>query len=134
MASDLALVVPCYNEAARLDPAAFLHFLATHPGVQLVMVDDGSEDGTWELLARMREAAPATVTAIHHAVNRGKAEVSEDGKIVTITYRDSPTRKAAKTASKPPAPWPSSIAPSPTSARTRCIRSRRDWRKPSQSS
>ena len=61
-AATSALVVPCYNEAARLDPAAFLHFLATHPGVQLVMVDDGSVDGTGELLERMRAAAPAAVT------------------------------------------------------------------------
>ena len=38
--SDLALVVPCYNEAARLDPEAFLDFAATHPGVRLLMVDD----------------------------------------------------------------------------------------------
>lgn len=27
-------------------------------------------------------------------LNRGRAKVSEDGKIVTITYRDSPVRRA----------------------------------------
>ena len=52
---ELALVVPCYNEAARLDPEAFLQFLATHPGVRLVMVDDGSVDATGDILERMRE-------------------------------------------------------------------------------
>ena len=55
---ELALVVPCYNEAARLDPEAFLQFVTTHPGVQLVLVDDGSLDGTWEILERIRAAAP----------------------------------------------------------------------------
>jgi len=84
MSFDLALVVPCYNEAARLDAAAFLHFVSTHPRVRLVMVDDGSVDGTWELLERMRTAAPATVTAIRHRENRGKAEAVRTGMVAAI--------------------------------------------------
>lgn len=79
MSFDLALVVPCYNEAARLDAAAFLHFLSTHRRVRLVMVDDGSVDGTGELLDRMRAAAPAAVTVIRHRENRGKAEAVRTG-------------------------------------------------------
>ena len=43
---ELALVVPCYNEATRLDPDVFLRFLDTHAGVRLVLVDDGSVDAT----------------------------------------------------------------------------------------
>ena len=64
---ELALVVPCYNEAERLDPEAFLQFVATHPGVQLVLVDDGSQDATGEILERMRAAAPASVTTLRHS-------------------------------------------------------------------
>ena len=75
----LALVVPCYNEAGRLDPDAFLRFAATHPDVQLVMVDDGSRDGTWEVLERMRAAAPVAVTTIRQPDNRGKAEAVRTG-------------------------------------------------------
>ena len=82
--SDLALVVPCYNEAPRLDPAAFLHFLATHPGVRFVMVDDGSVDGTWEILDRMRAAAPAAIGAIRHPANLGKGEAVRAGIIAAI--------------------------------------------------
>jgi len=79
MTPELALVVPCYNEAARLDPAAFLRFAAAHPGMRLVMVDDGSSDETWEILAQMRAAAPASVTAIRQPANRGKAEAVRTG-------------------------------------------------------
>lgn len=79
MTPELALVVPCYNEAARLDPAAFLRFAAARPGLRLVMVDDGSSDGTWEILAQMRAAAPASVTAIRQPANRGKAEAVRTG-------------------------------------------------------
>lgn len=84
MSSDLALVVPCYNEAARLEPAAFLHFVSTHPGVRLVMVDDGSVDDTWELLDRLRKAAPSAITAVHHSLNRGKAEAVRTGIVAAI--------------------------------------------------
>jgi glycosyltransferase involved in cell wall biosynthesis len=76
---DFALVVPCYNEAARLDPDAFLRFAASHPGVQLVMVDDGSQDGTAEILERLRAAAPASVTVIRQPSNLGKAEAVRTG-------------------------------------------------------
>lgn len=76
---ELALVVPCYNEAARLDPEAFLAFAATHPRVQLVMVNDGSADGTGGVLERMRAAAPASVTVISYSPNRGKAEAVRAG-------------------------------------------------------
>lgn len=79
MTPELALVVPCYNEAARLDPAAFLRFAAAHPGMRLVMVDDGSSDETWEILAQMRAAAPASVTAIRQPANQGKAEAVRTG-------------------------------------------------------
>lgn len=84
MPPELALVVPCYNEAARLDPAAFLHFLTLHPGVRLVLVDDGSVDGTGEILERMRAAAPDAVTTIRHAANRGKGEAVRAGIVAAI--------------------------------------------------
>lgn len=75
----LALVVPCYNEAARLDPEAFLQFVSTHPNVHLVMVDDGSTDATAEILARMRAAAPDAVTTVHRMPRGGKGEAVRAG-------------------------------------------------------
>ncbi len=84
---ELALVVPCYNEAARLNPEAFLQFVATHQGVQLVLVDDGSSDGTWEILERIRAAAPAAVTTLRHSPNRGKAEAVRAGILAGLAQR-----------------------------------------------
>jgi dolichyl-phosphate beta-glucosyltransferase len=78
-APSLALVVPCYNEAARLDAEAFVRFIATHAGVRLVMVDDGSNDGTAAVLERIRAAAPAAVTTIRLETNRGKGEAVRAG-------------------------------------------------------
>ena len=77
--AELALVVPCYNEAARLDADAFVRFLATHPAVRLVLVDDGSDDGTSGVLERIRAAAPAAVTVLRLDANRGKGEAVRAG-------------------------------------------------------
>lgn len=84
---ELALVVPCYNEAARLDPEAFLRFAASHPRVRLVMVDDGSTDGTGGILERIRAAAPASVTTLKQASNTGKAEAVRAGILVGLAER-----------------------------------------------
>jgi len=82
--SELALVVPCHNEAARLDPAAFLQFAAAHPRVQLVLVDDGSLDGTRAILERIRAAAPTSVTTLGHSPRRGKAEAVRAGMLAGV--------------------------------------------------
>jgi uncharacterized protein (TIGR03663 family) len=84
---ELALVVPCYNEAARLDPPAFLDFAASRPGVRLVMVDDGSSDGTGDVLERIRAAAPSAVTIVRHAPRRGKAEAVRAGMLEALRQR-----------------------------------------------
>ena len=84
---ELALVVPCHDEAARLDPEAFLDFVTTHPGVQLVLVDDGSVDATGEILERIRAAAPAAVTTLRHSPRRGKAEAVRAGILEGLAQR-----------------------------------------------
>lgn len=78
-APDLALVIPCFNEAARLDPAAFHEFLAARPGVHLVFVDDGSTDATAEVVEQIRSGAPGAVTLLRLSPNRGKAEAVRAG-------------------------------------------------------
>jgi glycosyltransferase involved in cell wall biosynthesis len=76
---ELALVVPCYNEAGRLDPEPFLRFVSTRPGVQLVLVDDGSLDGTGEIHDRMRASSPTAVTMLRLSTRRGKGEAVRAG-------------------------------------------------------
>jgi dolichyl-phosphate beta-glucosyltransferase len=81
---DLSLVVPCYNEAVRLDPDAFVQFLASHPGVRLMLVDDGSADQTANVLERIRAAAPDAVTIVRLSVNQGKGEAVRAGMVAAI--------------------------------------------------
>ncbi len=51
------------------------------------MVDDGSEDGTGEILERMRAAAPASITMLRHSPNRGKAEAVRVGVLAGLAQR-----------------------------------------------
>jgi glycosyltransferase involved in cell wall biosynthesis len=70
----LILIVPCYNEAARLNPPAFLDFVSTHSSIFLLFVDDGSGDATAGILEGLRSAAPASIGVMRLASHQGKAE------------------------------------------------------------
>ena len=54
-------------------------FAASRPEVRLQFVDDGSTDGTPEILARIRAASAAPVDLIRLPVNQGKASAVREG-------------------------------------------------------
>jgi glycosyltransferase involved in cell wall biosynthesis len=75
----VTLVVPCFNEANRLDASELARLLAARADLSLVFVDDGSTDGTAEVLDRLHLAAPARVEVRRLERNRGKGEAVRDG-------------------------------------------------------
>ncbi len=79
-----ALVVPCYNEAARLRADAFLDFLGAPPQMRLRLVDDGSQDGTCALLEEMRARRPGSVAVLRLERNQGKAEAVRQGMLAAL--------------------------------------------------
>jgi dolichyl-phosphate beta-glucosyltransferase len=70
----LTLVVPCYNEAARLNVPAYLDFVSSRPSVSLLFVDDGSTDATVDVMDRLQKAAPDSIGVMRLGSHRGKAE------------------------------------------------------------
>ncbi|MGI8750925.1 MAG: glycosyltransferase [Acidimicrobiales bacterium] len=70
------LVVPCYNEAQRLDRPA-LRRLAEGGSLQLLLVNDGSRDATAAALAEV--AAGTTAQVLDLATNAGKGEAVRHG-------------------------------------------------------
>jgi glycosyltransferase involved in cell wall biosynthesis len=69
----VTIVVPCFDEAARLDPAG-LKDLAEEAAASIVLVDDGSTDGTGTILQRLVDSEPDRFSLITLPTNVGKGE------------------------------------------------------------
>ena len=82
--SRLALVIPCYDEEHRLPVDELRRFSAPGLELELVMVNDGSNDGTLQLLERLREEDPARFTVVNLAQNSGKAEAVRQGILAAL--------------------------------------------------
>jgi len=87
----LSVLVPVYNERATLE-SLLLRVLAVPVDKEVVVVDDGSRDGTREVLAELATRLP--IRALLHERNRGKgaairtALAEARGEIVIIQDAD----------------------------------------------
>ncbi len=77
------LVVPCFNEAQRLDATAFAE-LAASGDVRLLFVDDGSTDATAEVLEALCARSAGRAQWFKLATNSGKAEAVRQGLLLAI--------------------------------------------------
>jgi glycosyltransferase involved in cell wall biosynthesis len=75
----LHLVVPCYNEAARLPAAAFLELVAARSDVVVLFVDDGSTDQTPVVVEDLVRRGNARICALTLPANVGKAGAVQAG-------------------------------------------------------
>lgn len=73
----LTAVMPVYNEAATVAKVIGV-VLAQRPVRELVVVDDCSQDGTWENLERLAAGDPR-IKLYRHAVNQGKGAALRTG-------------------------------------------------------
>jgi phenylacetate-CoA ligase len=96
-AIELSVVVPCYNEELNI-PELVARLLGVFAvggfRGELVLVDDGSVDGTAEAIRSASLAHPSAVTGCFHPVNRGIAAawrtgaVKARGKLVAVIDAD----------------------------------------------
>lgn len=73
-AGAVTIVIPCFDEASRLDEVALLAFVDEDDGHGLVLVDDGSRDRTRERLEALAARRPGRIEVLAQDLNRGKAE------------------------------------------------------------
>ncbi|MEY2557530.1 MAG: hypothetical protein QOE34_955 [Verrucomicrobiota bacterium] len=78
-----SLVIPAFNEAARIGQSlrdALGYLEATSPESELIVVNDGSTDGTSEIVREVFAApGPIVTRLIEHSPNRGKGAAVRDG-------------------------------------------------------
>ena len=77
--AECVLVVPCYNEAARFHAASFAAFLREHDGTRFLFVNDGSRDGTLQVLQQFCASHNEHATVLDLQLNRGKGEAVRSG-------------------------------------------------------
>jgi glycosyltransferase involved in cell wall biosynthesis len=68
------LVIPCYNEAKRLDLPVFNAFLEQRADIKLLFVNDGSTDQTLQILEDFCARWPDRVSVLNLCPNGGKAK------------------------------------------------------------
>jgi glycosyltransferase involved in cell wall biosynthesis len=76
---DTLIVIPCFNEAERLDVAAIEEFFRKEDVSRFLFVDDGSTDATGSLLSALHERHPARCNVLTLPHNKGKAEAVRAG-------------------------------------------------------
>lgn len=74
-----AIIIPCYNEAKRLDKQAFSAFILEDNNYHLCFVNDGSKDNTLEVLHELQKVDENKVSVIDMKRNSGKATAVRAG-------------------------------------------------------
>ncbi len=102
MALDISVVVPLYNEEESLpELAAWIDRVCKKEELsyEIIMVDDGSNDGSWRVVEGLKEQYGDRIKAIHFMRNYGKSaalycgfEISEGEVVFTMDadLQDSP--------------------------------------------
>lgn len=78
----VSLVIPCYNEALRLDVQRFQQYLGLDNPNRILFVDDGSTDTTVHVLEKLRSGHEGCAEILRCNRNKGKAEAVRLG----LTY------------------------------------------------
>jgi hyaluronan synthase len=72
----LTVVIPAYNEGAMVENSLYSVARADYPHdrLEIICIDDGSTDDTWEYMDRARRRYPGLIKTIRFPDNRGKKE------------------------------------------------------------
>jgi len=75
----VGVVIPCYNEEARLLSKEFIDFTDSNLGYHLCFVNDGSTDNTLQVLNKLSEGREDFISVYDCEKNGGKGEAVRQG-------------------------------------------------------
>ncbi|HUN42619.1 MAG TPA: glycosyltransferase family 2 protein, partial [Acetobacteraceae bacterium] len=75
----LTIVIPCYNELRTIDQIIDAVRASPYPDKEIIVVDDGSTDGTVEKLRSDIEGSGRVDQVIYHEQNQGKGAALRTG-------------------------------------------------------
>lgn len=75
----VSVVMPCYDAAPFVAEAIGSVLAQTHAPVEVVVVDDASRDGSWEVVREEAERHPGRVSALRLEENRGGCHARNRG-------------------------------------------------------
>jgi dolichyl-phosphate beta-glucosyltransferase len=78
------IVIPCYNEAQRLDQDCFVEYAEKNRDITFLFVNDGSTDATAAVISSMIQRAGDRVQLLDLPANRGKAEAVRAGVLQAV--------------------------------------------------
>ena len=73
----LSIIIPCYNEAATISEIVKQVLAIDHQDLEIIIVDDASNDGTREILEE--SVKPFVAKIIYHKKNMGKGAALRSG-------------------------------------------------------
>ena len=70
----VVIIIPCYNEAERLDANKFIDYLSQNTHLHFIFIDDGSTDNTNLIINQIISKFDSLVSLLKNGTNKGKAE------------------------------------------------------------
>ena len=70
----IVIIIPCYNEADRLDTNKFIDYLSKNTHLHFIFIDDGSTDNTNLIIKQIILKFNSLASLLINETNKGKAE------------------------------------------------------------
>ena len=70
----VVIIIPCYNEADRLDINKFIDYLSKNTHLHFIFIDDGSTDNTNLIIKQIILKFNSLASLLTNETNKGKAE------------------------------------------------------------